>query len=283
MKSELLVLCILLGGCLGGDNSPARESASTTGEASSNPTLPADPSNNSTAEAQTAHFVDCQRLASTRDFPLDSSPGSPPGNWSSQTGPKSRIYMLFLKCERISWGNFERGPISIIFEAHTNLEYPEKCAAGTADLLAAMHAVWTDDSQVAAYLNETYGLVVRFAQVRNNDTRTDLMQHVDWQWSVGGQPESVISFDQAIITPSPAHDDLRFAWFHGSSVWIMDLSEDFTLSSGQTVLTPGTLRPPTLYSDSGQEVYVGMGEASLSAQSSATLRKYGDAECSQNQ
>lgn len=263
------IVLLTLGGCL--SPSPNRPSVTST-------SISTIWSENAT-EPRTVAFNECHGLGTAHLFPGDTSPGQPPANWSQHQGFGSDIHLAIYECDRISWGPFERGPISMVWETHTNVRPPERCDEGARDQFSVLHALWMNDELVLQYVNSTYGLPTRFAQFANNDTRTSQTQHVDWTWQVPGYPASRLQYDQALVTPGRARAIERMAWIQNSTVWTLDLDQQRTLTNGQTVLTPGTLQPPTLYSESGETQYLGRGAASLDAELSATLKKFGDLEC----
>lgn len=145
--------------------------------------------------------------------------------------------------------------------------------------MTVLHALWIDDLEMARYANETYGINARYAVIHSNDTRTDLTQHVDWSWRVEGGMPSTIRYDQALSEPILTPAMLRLAWRHGETVWLMDLQQDRFLTNTQTYVTPGQLRPPTLFSETGMTDYAGHGAGNLGVEASAALQKFGDVEC----
>ena len=263
---------VLLGGCV--EPESAGSSLAPSGIPNSFATASTEP--------RTVAFEECHGMGTLFAYPRDSGPGQPPGNWSKTKSWRSEIMMLFYECNEVSWGPFQRGPIRFIWETHTNLNAPENCRTGEYTHVAALHALWVDDAELATYLNDTYGMPTRYATIAAHDNRTGGIQRAQWRWGIQGNPESSIQFSQAIVTPGPVDHSDRLVWFQGdTTLWVLTLNQTLTYSNGQTALTPGTLRPPTLYASSGSEDYVGRGSADLGAILSASIAKFGDSACAQ--
>lgn len=187
--------------------------------------------------------------------------------------------MHWYRCERISWGPFERGPVHMLWELHSNVDAPDPCYVGEWNSFRVLQALWIDDAEIAAYVNSTYGAVTKVAQFQDMDERTSTSQEVEWTWSVDGQPKSTIRYTQGNSTAYVAPIMERILWTSGNSVWMFNFMQERMFTNTQTYLTPGELHPPMLWSETGATTYVGRGVAYVSATLSASILKFSDLAC----
>ncbi len=232
-------------------------------------------------EARIVAFTNCRGMDSAFSFPGDTGPGKAPGDWDQQTHAGSDVDLELYRCERVSWGPFERGPIQMVFETHNKFEIPPGCDEKPRNIMLALVALWIDDAELAAYVNQTYGAATHFAAIQSAGGPGAAGQyHAEWSFASGGLAASTIQANDAEVLPGSSPIIERMVWSAGPKLFILNLEEQGTNSFGNTVVTPGEMRPPTLYSEAGVgEQYAGRGSAYNSVTLSATIDKYGDFAC----
>jgi hypothetical protein len=208
-------------------------------------------------------------------------PGRPPAGWPpAPGGVGSDTYVDAFQCARVSWGPYERGPINMIMETHTNLDAPAKCRTGTFDVQEALASWWVGDADLAVYLNKTLGLNVRHANVDIKTTTMSGTTAISATWSdESSKPSSMASqeIDQAEGTLPLVH---RIFWNAHGGIVQFDLRNAPTFSNLQPAVIPTTMNPPMLNSQLPSPF---MARATLAPQDSVTgtLVHYGDLQCAQ--
>src|SRR5688572_20294684 len=64
--------------------------------------------------------------------PGPAGPGGdlPPGWEAATAGSPFSVSIDAFRCDRVHIGPFERGPLRLLFESHSNAEFPAACASG---------------------------------------------------------------------------------------------------------------------------------------------------------
>lgn len=280
----IVILSISIGGCLGPGNMEGIADTSTTAVSTTSTTFAEpEPQPNATVPPTHLFLTDCTGMAASMEFPSGFAPANPPGNWSPRRGVESEIFMLFFECQRIGFGQLERGPVHILFEGHTNFDPPASCKAGEYSTFAVLHAVWIDDADVVELVNSSYGVQTWQANFSVERNITASLQTVRWQWHVENLPVSEISIRQVLVDMDQATNVDRFVWFSGTDLWMLTLQQHLQLTNGDTHVAPGDLNEPTLVDQSGAPLFYSMGDMFLHAEATGQFEKFGGGECTRPQ
>lgn len=277
-----------LAGCLAGP--PATPSSTT---AASQPTTADEtrshvppPSDDGLARAVPRSFVwtGCHGMGTGIDLPDGVLRGTSPAGWTPSSGVGGRIDYDLLRCDRISWGTFERGPVHVIIESHGNATWPQSCDLRPRDWAGALESMWFDDRDLAAWVNRSYGIPTFYATINDTTVAATSSEGFETTWTfvVGDQPAStlmtreIIAADRAQTGYSPR---LAWSWSGGWSILNLTISYH-TSSMGYLPAATGELFPPTLWS----QVQIGAAHITnaisyIDADAEGIIRTYGDQEC----
>jgi hypothetical protein len=276
-----LLLFLLLAGCLGGkDSTPPLEQSPSVGETSSSASPSNPPSlleNASIAMDGCGKGITALVYAPQALYP-SATPHDP--SWSSDS-PVVAITLLVQECSRISVGPFERGPVRFLLEVHDNLVSPTSCREVPGDYTSdeAFSQLWLDDAEIAAYLQATYGLPVRFASISVVSESLGTRTSDHWTFGVPGEPVSTLdsiigatdttSFPVYRLYYSPSEGRVSFADF---TFHLEYAGLDYLLSTGKVA-------PPLIYGSTGTGDLVAYGSPSRNSHFSVEIHQFGDDEC----
>jgi hypothetical protein len=215
-------------------------------------------------------------------WPGETGPGKPPGNWSKGQGEGSSVGLKLIECKRFSWGPFER-PVSFVAEVHDNINPPADCRNGTWGSFWALNKFYVNDTQVARYLLETYGLPAVHANITVTDKNTNGIRTTNWQWTPNGGNTSEVSSSEVDAYGQDVTDIERWVWIPDGHVHFLDWEYTETLNEGDLTVTPGHMKPPMLYAGAGPDPYVGVGSFLARVNVSGQIKIFGDEECKQPQ
>lgn len=224
----------------------------------------------------------CTGMTTWAFFP-GNGPGAPPdGCEPTQEGASSVLYHM-MRCQHVGWGPFERGPVHLIWESHTNGDYPVRCEEGTWNRRAVLAQVWLDDPELAGWLGDTFGLTTVLADFRvseGNMTPAGTYR-TEWRFAAEDSPESRMTVGEAIeFDAFPEEVISRVAWSANATWYILDLLGSYWYSNGAVPIATGNLEPPALYAAAHPtSTYTSEGVAYWKGPVTGTLRAYGDAEC----
>lgn len=91
------------------------------------------------------------------DYPFPLAETAVPAGWEPRQDV-TNVDLGVLRCQRISTGPFERGPISLALNYHNAAEFPDQCQQGDFGVLRVLHGLWVNDTEVAAWLHQAYGM-----------------------------------------------------------------------------------------------------------------------------
>jgi hypothetical protein len=132
-----IFVLIAVSGCLS-SNPESRHPASTT-------PIPGETYGN-------LQFDDCHGVRATQDIPTPVASAKPPREWSGSTLPMVKVAVNIVFCERINFGQFERGPITILTEVHDNYSAAGECMNGAFDSAWVLSQFWLDDQEIVSSL-----------------------------------------------------------------------------------------------------------------------------------
>ncbi len=189
--------------------------------------------------------------------PPTANPGSRPPDWEPAGGTTvfGGIGLVGYHCQRIALGPFERGPVHLIFESHGAATFPPECVreAIETDLRGIVSNFWIDDAQIAAYVNATYGIPVRVADIERTEPLAGPANQETWTWGEPGAEPSTFTVT-APSARSPLDQGLMAFWPSGTG--IARLYGNFELK-GMSGSAHGVFKPPMLMSEFAQGAYAG--------------------------
>lgn len=211
-------------------------------------------------------------------MPTPLLPQGGPSGWARDGSPTSDIQVVALRCERVSWGAFERGPVGLVLERRSDVAPPAGCMAET-DRAYGLQSLWSSDPDVAAFARDAYGMPAVAGDVPGPSTSATGQE--EWSWSVPGQPASTLrladSGGQPTLTGTSSG---RYFWAAGDAVGALDLRMDRTVEAFPLAAS-GVLQPPMLYAEASPVPdYVSPNGAHLrGAEVAGDLHRYGDPGC----
>jgi hypothetical protein len=222
--------------------------------------------------------TDCVGLGSAFTWPGQTGPGSHPSGWAPQGHVGSDVHVDLFRCTRLSWGAFER-PVSLLVETHDMFDAPDSCRQGQFDTTFMMNSIWINDTQVAAWLNQTYGMPARYGSIDYQLETTSGLESHRWRWNVPGGEASFISFNTSQIHLQPDQYIHRWYWYNATAVSFINWTDKWQSSDGQGI-TPGEMHPPMLYSQSyTPNPYLGQGGVLYSESFEGDIHRFGDLAC----
>ncbi|HUR62835.1 MAG TPA: hypothetical protein VM286_10810 [Candidatus Thermoplasmatota archaeon] len=179
-------------------------------------------------------------------FPQAVAPGRAPPGWEP-TGPGQLLAGSVVSgydCRRVRVGSLERGPLRIVWDAHSNASVPASCAGnGAAGLV--LNVLLVNDTQVASYLHDRFGLPALFTDIQVAAEATGPLVRQEWTWAPFGNPPSTLTVlsDGTAERYTPAD---RLWWERGTGVGRLDIS--YARSGSELLTRPshGTMHPPML-------------------------------------
>ncbi len=181
----LLMVAVLVGGCLGlPAESPAEQPVPAEGNASSTTALGAP---NLYLEGCDGGFV----LMRVPDALLQNAA---PSAWSGENGAIFYLNYYFFTCQRVGWGDIERGPVSFVLEAEGIAGYPESCVPQGAPNPYYIHAVYSDDKDFGERLARAMFTKFYLSQHSLDPGSATSGAHGKLSWQPAGFPESSVIF-----------------------------------------------------------------------------------------
>jgi hypothetical protein len=174
-------------------------------------------------------------------------------------------------------GPFERGPVRLLFDAHSRAAVPAACwtGRGTFADLRVLNSLWVDDPDIAAYLASAYGMPARFTAIADGvvDGAEGVRLHT-WTWA----GSSITLQEDGLLPEGRANASMLF-WARGAGVGSLALSYERTGSAVTGRPVQGTMEPPMLMAGmpGGQFVGTALWYGAASVEGIVTL--HGDGRC----
>lgn len=287
-KAPLLVaalLAALFTGCFDQDRGPNPTATSTPSSGTLSTTSTS--SNSSTgappplAPPNELILSDCVGWTAFRNYITPTSPGNPLEGWDpAPPGSFDPVSLRGFRCARIAVGSYERGPIHIITDAHSNSSFPDTCAdeqKGLTGLRVLEHFI-VSDLEIADYLAVNYGMPTLVATFQ--ETEQDLAASAlhTFSWSIGSEPPSSITvLDDKQNGHLPTVFD-RYFWRQGPGVALLEIETDQD-GAVANLIANGTVQPPHLLAQDTQGVFVGQGDWRTNLESHGLFTLYQDLSC----
>lgn len=209
-------------------------------------------------------------------------PSPRPEGWGSSTTPGFTYQLSGWRCEWASVGPFERGPIHLLFDGHSNADVPLDCTkdnVGTTSLLV-LSSIWTEDAELAAWLAQTYGLPVYVSEFGDVDNGSAPLLVHEWSWGVGRETSRIAVIDDGTHLGTSRLAE-RFFWqpSEGGISWL-EISTDGKKSQGDR-MAYGEAKPPMLLASRPNEGTFVADSADWysTADADARIRRYSDMNC----
>lgn len=219
-------------------------------------------------------FSECQGEISTSYLPAALNDPPVPAGYEYDTEVNG-FYLKAFECSRVGVGEFERGPIRIIMEGHTNYVPPSECARGDFDRANVLANFWINDQELAVYLLNL-GLPATFAEITleeipDGGPRT-------WIWSGGGS-ESRLSVSNNHVDSGTTDFTTRLYWFINDSIAFLD----FNYSGPYDLTTPawGLISPPAAFAVAGPTSWHGLANTLATMDITGEFSWFGDLDCEQ--
>lgn len=170
---------------------------------------------------------DCFGFEFQVDYPWLIGPGEAPEGWQFEPVADGRletaVLLEGLTCNRISVLGFERGPVSMLFEGHSNTIPPESCMGGSWNLFWILNRLYVSDLQVASGLAQA-GVPSVHASMKVTSTQ-DLLSNQNWLVEHNETAtQSIINLTTVISVDTRPHALIeRFAWENHGELVMLDV------------------------------------------------------------
>lgn len=227
------------------------------------------------------NFSDCFGFDLPIRYALDTAPGDAPPGWKFDVSKgrfATQITTSGLHCNRISMEGLERGPLSIVIEAHSKFTAPPACEVGAFDTMVVLSRILTNDLQLKARLIEA-GMPADDARIEFETSNDTLVQH-NWRWSIDNVSWSNVEFQNVAVSSSPFGPQVeRFAWWNGSALSLLDITWNHETPDFPVTIARGAFAPDMLSSNSPRGVFAELADLNVRTTATAKLATYGDPTC----
>ena len=158
---------------------------------------------------------------------------------------------------------------------HGDFNAPQKCREGDYTFRRMLTHVWVDDSDLAAYFHDAYGMPAIFSEIIDEEA---IDGGQTWSWGAPEGPKSELTVPGPEFLGGSVRIVDRVYWFNDTKLGYLDLDQETTDNGGRA--TYGTMRSPTGYYEStGTETYAGRGEIEFESKLEGTIANFNDFEC----
>lgn len=288
LRVALVAGLVLLAGCVGPVDPPATSIHTTAASSTSAsvftetapPTMPPVPDRADPA-GLVPELSDCWGLETAMEFPGHSNPGEPPADWGPHRGFGSDLLMMFYECNRMSWGGYERGPVRMMWETHSNFGVQPKCDNEDRTTIDVLSALFIDDLHLARFAQDELHIRTQAADFTMVKTETAGLTTTAVSWTVGGNVSRLEHRDHPGLGSGDYVHAQRMLWVHGNTTYALQLDKVRHFGNGNTMAIHGNVEAPALYAKSGTTTYASFGNPVHAMEVTATLDRYGDWRCEQ--
>jgi len=203
-----------------------------------------------------------------------------PAGWEGDGNPLHSVRVTVLECVRVSWGPFERGPVSLVMEWRDDLQPPPACMANVGTHLV-LASIGFSDPELATYAKGTAGMPAGLAAFASQEVPVGPVAQREWRWGPPGAAPSLLAVPAAGDFPFWDEQLHRLHWADGDGVSRLDLRYNYTTGSVDPKGAWGELRPPMLYGQANPVAAFASTSAGrlegLEAQ--GTVERFGDPQC----
>lgn len=278
-------LCLSLAGCLqddGGEPTDPGTTSSTQSQTPASSSGTSGPSPLGEVPDDQIQWNDCVGAGLQIVAPQAIYRGNPPHpSWEEDANaPTNAFRVILARCERIAWGQFERGPIFVLLEWDGNLNNPSSCGGGDVQERGALDSIWFSDPELVQFAKDAYQMPAHLGTFTYDSTQGPEGREIRWTWATAGNEPS----DTLLVDPQP--DQLgdveagsRLFWSNGQGVNRMDFWRSYQQDQFEVGAT-GTMQPPMLWATQGPvKEYAATAGNHAQQSMNATLVRYGDLEC----
>lgn len=280
----LVVVALLLAGCTGGssgrspiisDEAEAVPQAEEPTRASSNVSAP---SPVQAVPLDGLFLTNCEGALTLNYLEKTVAGVRPPSGWPESAEPIVRVRIEAHRCERIAFGIFERGPVTVILETHDNHVPPENCVRdGDFTTTEVLNHMWVDDQTLVDAFRSAWNLPVDLSGPL--ESRVDPFGNPSYSVDIQGQTTILSTvIENGDLGTGTFSDSYRYFWPLGvESVGLLDLQSDTTTMTGVPAIT-GKVASPFVAAVVGNP-YAGYGNLFSASSSIGSVQVFGDNEC----
>ncbi len=270
-------------GANGGDAEPKRpeqaSNASTPG-----PKSPAEPSGPPGPDLLPARilFTDCTGFEAKSHWPSAVHPEQPPEGWGRDAlFPSTTSRFHVVECHRITWGPFERGPVSFVIDSTNNIDAPPRCTNAATHVEDLGLQFGFSDEEVQGVLREQLGIapsnltVTRVSQPLGEATRHTVTADAP---PLGRSEISILAHDDI---QGAYRSSIRYFWPTSEGLTMLDLEVTGLRPTIDPRATVGTMGAGTLHGRTYGPIMAGGSVLYNSASIDLHVTKFEDLECSQ--
>jgi hypothetical protein len=277
-----LLATLTLAGCAGSSPQGSQDAPATA--ESETPPL-GTPTARSNATAPKISWNGCTGLGGTLSYYgniVDVDKGRRPAGWESDAQEDHRYFFTANRCERVSVGNFERGPIHFVYEAHGGVEPPQTCFdyGEEPDDIKVLIGFWVDDPELGRFLQETYAMPIVIGTMSLEVLDQGEQDLHRWTWSTGSDDSTMAALYVAGDPGTPTYLD-RLAWKTGDGVTMLDMKSEKTVSYNTPPAVTGVLAPPMAFGDGLPRPFTGAGDVWIDGSYNGPFTSFGDTACAQ--
>jgi hypothetical protein len=224
----------------------------------------------------------CLGWTTVLNYPGPTAPGPRPEGWEAAS-PDTLITGISIQayeCNRVAIGAFERGPLHVLYEAHSNADIPEACYEGLAGITSVgiLTAFILDDAELVAFLQSELKLPAVFGTITDDATAVGPGAVHTWTWQVEGNEQSTLTLPESGDTSGSGVLPERLFWENNGTLHQIDLAP---LDHGPQVpaWAVGSIHAPFYTASDTGGVFTGGGTRYVDRESSGTFTSYRDMAC----
>lgn len=193
------------------------------------------------------------------------------------------LNLVVLRCERIAWDGFERGPAFLLQEWRDDFQAPEACLAGDHDHRYVLESIWFSDEGLARHA-AGLGLPAHVARFGFRETSADGLPVEEWSWEMENGAMATVNIPvSGSGRDSTTPDHSRIFWADGDGVASLEVRSNATTDDLDLRLGWGSLPAPMLHGRAGPSPAFASASAIPldAAEGVADLRRFRDRSCEQ--
>lgn len=232
------------------------------------------------AEKAASHLVltGCTGMATRITSPEQGITAPVPPGWEAANGLPTVISLFAITCDHVSFGQFERGPLDLVFESHGKFQAPESCRSGDYTFLNVLARVVVDDEELAAMMSKDLGITTSVGSLHIEPSGSEIVGATSFRWTIEGG-DSAVHFGRFQNPTSPIDATYRYAWAAGDRLGMVDMHWEAIEAQFEPGASPATFSPPMLLATAAVPILVGTGSIVEQFFPSGTFRFYEGYEC----
>ncbi len=135
-----------------------------------------------------------------------------------------RFGYAFYDCERVSWGQYERGPVQILFEGETLELNAYGCTPDRFNSARLVTRVYMDDRELATAWQGFFGDPVSIVEFNfSEEELTEGLNQTRLAWSGESVDASYMMMPHGPHSSGTQEKEYRYIWFNDTSILTLDL------------------------------------------------------------